>query len=447
LATHSSEFSLYKVLEIVDVGGFATVCVARNVQTGRASALKVVNQAHVRNPKVINRTRDEARILSLMDHPNIVDVEALMVIDGHPVMVMEWVEGVNLDVLLRFHPDGIPVAEATEICRLVLSALRAAFEAKDWTGAPLNVIHRDVKPSNILLSVHGEVKLVDFGIAHGDFQDKESETITMLLGARSFMAPERLDGQSDRPAGDVYAAGLVLFALLTGKRLELSMHAGQHKRLCDAGLARLSPPGLGESDTERIRYAISRMVAYDADARPTHSEAEELLLSFCQLAGIQPLLVAFGEDNVAPLWARRQVQPPQENRFWPEVSFLETASDFVSQALPGVRQKAASLADRKVRTFLNVEQWHLRMVELQRLLALHPQWTAAPFLDRLEAIRSPWWRFWGGAAPSAVETAAILEVLKQRITPGTLRWAQELSAHSDPNVAQVARELFKQGSS
>ena len=149
----------FEILEILGEGSFGTVCVAR-VSTDplrRKVALKILKGAYATNDKILNRTRDEARLLSRINHPNIVRVERLMEVGGRPVVVMEHVQGVSLDQLLLRFKDGLPAAIALEMTRQTCLALHVAYaEALGDDGRPMRVIHRDIKPSNILLSIHGE---------------------------------------------------------------------------------------------------------------------------------------------------------------------------------------------------------------------------------------------------------------------------------------------------
>ena len=184
----------FEVVEILGEGSFGTVCVARvrNDPLRRKVALKILKGEYTANPKIMNRTRDEARLLSRINHPNIVRVERLMEVGGRPGVVMEHVEGASLDKLLLRYRTGLPPEIAIELVRQSLIALHVAYaDAVGHDGQPLRVIHRDIKPSNILLSIHGAVKVVDFGIAKGNFEGREAETESVVMGSRPYMAPER----------------------------------------------------------------------------------------------------------------------------------------------------------------------------------------------------------------------------------------------------------------
>ena len=275
-----------RLFEILGEGSFGTVCVAR-VRADplkRKVALKILKGEYTANPKIMNRTRDEARILSRINHPNIVRVERLMEVSGRPVVVMEHVEGASLDKLLLRYRDGLPPAVAIELVRQSLIALHVAYaDTIGHDGQPLRVIHRDIKPSNILLSIHGAVKVVDFGIAKGNFEGRESETESVVMGSRPYMAPERLDGVSDNPSVDVYSAGMSLYELLTGRHMTLSINPITHEQVMNRQLGYINLDGVPQEVVEDIRGILRRMCAYDRDYRPTANDAQRDLknLSGC----------------------------------------------------------------------------------------------------------------------------------------------------------------------
>ena len=306
----------FEILEILGEGSFGTVCVAR--VTGdplrRKVALKILKGAYATNKKILNRTRDEARLLSKINHPNIVRVERLMHINGRPVVVMEHVQGVSLDQLVLRYKDGLPPPIAVEVVRQTCLALHVAYAEPGDQGRPLRVIHRDIKPSNILLSIHGEVKVVDFGIAKGDFEGREAETQSVVMGSRPYMAPERLDGVSDSPGVDVYSAGMTLFELLSGRPMNLSINPVNHDQAMSRQLGYVQVPGLGRRGVEDLRSLIRRMCAYDRDHRPSAVEAardlEQLLYAMDPAARIA--LPDFARTTVLPIYESRPRVAPEE---------------------------------------------------------------------------------------------------------------------------------------
>jgi serine/threonine protein kinase len=281
----------------------------------RRVALKILKGAYANNKKILNRTRDEARLLSRLNHPNIVRVERLMDVGGRPVVVMEHVQGVSLDQLLLRFKDGLPGAIALETIRLTCLALHVAYrEALGEDGTPLKVIHRDIKPSNILLSIHGEVKVVDFGIAKGEFEGREADTESVVMGSRPYMAPERLDGILDSPSVDVYSSGMSLFELLTGRTMSLSINPISHDQAMKRQLGYIQIEGMSEVGLEDTRNLIRRMCAYERDYRPS---AQDCARDLEQLVyAVDPRyrigLEEFARTTVLPLYESRPRIAPED---------------------------------------------------------------------------------------------------------------------------------------
>ncbi len=322
----------FEILEILGEGSFGTVCVARVAgdPLRRKVALKILKGAYARNQKILNRTRDEARLLSRISHPNIVRVERLMDVGGRPVVVMEHVQGVSLDQLLLRFKQGIPPAVAIEIMRQTCLALQVAYnDVASDDGRPLRVIHRDIKPSNVMLSIHGEVKVCDFGIAKGEFEGREAETESVVMGSRPYMAPERLDGVSDSPSVDVYSAGMSLFELLTGRTMSLSINPVTHDQAMNRQLKFIQVDGMSSVALDDLRGAIKRMCAYDRDYRPSSSDAARQLEQI--MYAIDPNhrigLEEFARTTVMPIYESRPritpddaVKASSEEDFFKEVT-------------------------------------------------------------------------------------------------------------------------------
>lgn len=307
----------FEILEILGEGSFGTVCVAR--VTGdplrRRVALKILKGAYTRNQKILNRTRDEARLLSRINHPNIVRVERLMDVGGRPVVVMEHIQGVSLDQLLLRFKDGLPAAIAIEVVRQTCLALHVAYnEAVGDDGRPMRIIHRDIKPSNVLLSIHGEVKVVDFGIAKGEFEGREADTQSVVMGSRPYMAPERLDGISDSPSVDVYSAGMSLFELMTGRTMSLSINPVTHDQAMNRQLAYLQATGMTPQALEDLRAIVRKMCAYDRDQRPSALEIsrdlEQCLYAIDSEHRLS--LEEFARTTVLPIYESRPKITPED---------------------------------------------------------------------------------------------------------------------------------------
>ena len=307
----------FEILEILGEGSFGTVCVARVSADPlrRKVALKILKGAYATNEKILNRTRDEARLLSAISHPNIVRVERLMEIAGRPVVVMEHVQGVSLDQLLLRFKEGLPGAIALEVIRQTCLALHVAYaEALGEDGRPLRVIHRDIKPSNVMLSIHGEVKVLDFGIARGEFEGREARTESVVMGSRPYMAPERLDGVNDSQAVDVYSSGMSLFELLTGRPMSLSINPVSHDQAMNRQLQYVHIQGMANPAVEDLRDLIRRMCAYTRDYRPSaHDCARDLeQLQFAMDRRYHIALDEFARTTVLPIYESRTRIAPED---------------------------------------------------------------------------------------------------------------------------------------
>lgn len=212
----------YELSKPIGRGGMAEVFEGYSIGDGgfrrRVAIKRLLPTGGAVDPAGLRAFLDEARICSVLHHRNIVSILDFGIIDGCPFQVMEYVDGLNaLDAMNRLVRAGDRISEAVAlyICRSVALALAHAHEAAD-AGGPLGIVHRDVKPGNILLSWDGEVKLADFGIALGRERTERTEA-GLVKGTPSYMAPEQLAGLAVDGRADLFALGCVLHALLAGK--------------------------------------------------------------------------------------------------------------------------------------------------------------------------------------------------------------------------------------
>lgn len=259
----------YRVSALLGQGAFGAVYLADTVGTGirRRVAIKLLRPEKASTGGLIGRLRDEARMLAAIRHRAIVRVDDLVELDGSWAIVMEYVEGCDLTELLR--QGVVPPVAALAIVEEVASALHAAWHQDGPDGAPLRLIHRDIKPSNLRITAHGEVKILDFGVARAELSSREEHTQEAAFGTVPYMAPERFYGE-DTVAGDVYALGVTLFEMLTGVK--------PGKSAMDADRA---PPGekyraqwtwLGEDISQPLHDLVAQMLAARPDDRPTPRE-------------------------------------------------------------------------------------------------------------------------------------------------------------------------------
>jgi tRNA A-37 threonylcarbamoyl transferase component Bud32 len=181
----------------------------------RKVAIKRMLASAVADPSAARRFLDEARIASRLHHANVVAVVDLGLLDDLPFQVLEYVDGIDAQQLLARAGGALPLEIALVIAGGVAHALDHAHTAVDGEGLPLGIVHRDVKPSNVIVSWAGDIKLGDFGIAVA--RDRTALTETGVVGTHGFLAPEQrtrapVDGRTD-----VFALGLTLYALITGQ--------------------------------------------------------------------------------------------------------------------------------------------------------------------------------------------------------------------------------------
>ncbi|MBX3218037.1 MAG: serine/threonine protein kinase [Labilithrix sp.] len=253
----------------------------------RRVAIKRLTAADAGDPSMLRMFLDEAHICSALHHPGIVAVLDFGVVDGAPFQVMEYVDGVNAaEVLRRLAASGrasIPEVLGLHVCRAVAYALAHAHEAADADG-PLGIVHRDVKPANILLSWNGDVKLADFGVALGRLRQERTEA-GHVKGTLNYMAPEQLTGLAVDGRADVFALGCVLHTLITGVNPISAM---------STSLALLGgvEPALEPSLPEDVRSIIETAIAGEVQKRFASAQrmAEALDVAVAARTGRDPRL-------------------------------------------------------------------------------------------------------------------------------------------------------------
>jgi serine/threonine protein kinase len=337
------------------------------------------------------------------------------------------------------------VAVALEIASRTSSALSAAYGARDDNGHPLRILHRDIKPGNLLLSTHGQVKVIDFGLSRGDYYERETSTISTLVGSLGYMAPERFMGsQKASPSIDVYSVGITLAELLCGRPPVLPRSPDAHPDALRRYLTYVAPD-LSSSCRDPLITLLSEMCSADPSARPSHEETQRRLREI-QVAGeMSTDLTAFVSRVVKPRDRDRPRVEPKAHPAWEDIQFLEDPNAplpnrLVSDPSPG--PVSDTQTNDRVREFLNSAQWETRKRELKWLLAVHPNWSSEPFLEVLQRGTQPWWRFWSRSA-SESEMALALEVLKHRLSPRLLDMARGLTDHPNARVATAASVLIE----
>ena len=196
----------YRQVRRIASGGMGTVYEGVDERLGRRVAIKFLKEEYAEDPQFVERFGREARAAASLDHPNIAQVFDTGQHGGRHFIVMEFLDGEDLGQMLR-EDCRLPADVAVSVTAQVCSALAAAHAA--------GVVHRDIKPGNVLVRADGRVKVTDFGIAQ--VQGQASLTgAGLVLGTARYLSPEQACGQAVTPASDLYSAGVLLFQMLTG---------------------------------------------------------------------------------------------------------------------------------------------------------------------------------------------------------------------------------------
>jgi serine/threonine-protein kinase len=216
----------YQLVELLGQGGMATIFRALDTQLGRDVAVKLLRPEYLRDPDFSSRFRQEAQAAASLTHPNVVTVFDYGEDPSGPYIVMELIDGEDLATIIR-RSGALPPRQATRIAAAVARALAAAHAR--------GLVHRDVKPGNVLIGRDGQVKVVDFGIARAVSEAQVTLPGT-TLGSVHYFSPEQARGEPATESSDIYSLGIVLYELLTGAR------PWEGDSAAAVGLARLSGP-------------------------------------------------------------------------------------------------------------------------------------------------------------------------------------------------------------
>ncbi|HVL80945.1 MAG TPA: Stk1 family PASTA domain-containing Ser/Thr kinase [Actinomycetota bacterium] len=198
----------YEIVRRVGTGGMADVYLARDTQLNRQVALKILHSQYAGDEAFVERFRREAHAAANLQHPNIVQIYDWGREDDYHFIVMEFVEGRSLKDLIAAD-SPLPSHQACEIADQVLDALATAHRA--------GLVHRDIKPGNILLGRDGEAHVTDFGIARAASGDTMTQTGT-ILGTAYYLSPEQAQGHPTDGRSDLYSLGIVLYEMVAGRR-------------------------------------------------------------------------------------------------------------------------------------------------------------------------------------------------------------------------------------
>ncbi|MBX3234106.1 MAG: serine/threonine protein kinase [Labilithrix sp.] len=211
----------YHVVDEIAAGGMGVVYLAlRTDPSGRCEpvAIKRLHEHLLDDQAMVDAFVDEARIASRLDHPNLVRVHDVTPLDAELVIVMDWVEGITLSSLLKKQPEPLPIPVVRRVLVDTLDGLHSAHELRDDGGAPLNVVHRDISPQNMLVGSDGRTRLTDFGIALARGRLAPT-TVQGVKGKLPYLSPEQINRAPLDRRCDLFAFGAVAWELLARRRL------------------------------------------------------------------------------------------------------------------------------------------------------------------------------------------------------------------------------------
>jgi serine/threonine-protein kinase len=311
-------YGRYQLLKKLATGGMAQIYLARQLGMEGFEKLVVVKRIlpHLaENEEFIGMFLQEARIAARLSHPNVVQIYDLGAQDDSYFIAMEYIHGEDVRrVWKRAEELGTPIPVPL-ICRVIIEAcagLDYAHKRADQQGRPLNIVHRDVSPQNILVSFEGHVKIVDFGIAKA----ADQATVTrsgVLKGKYSYMSPEQAGGQPVDCRTDVFALGVVMYELLTGARL--FKRANDILTLNAVTECRIEPPSrVNPALPPALDEILMRALAKEPEDRFAEARQLAAALEAWLLAEKLPSSSAHLAEFMTSLYADRLAREAEEGR-------------------------------------------------------------------------------------------------------------------------------------
>lgn len=269
--TDAHQQQRYRVVERLASGGMAEVFLAESAGIEgfkKQVAIKRVLPHLSEKKRFIAMFLDEARLSASLSHSNVAQVFDIGVGDNAYFIVMEYVDGADLKAVIEFmkrENQRFPVESACFIAAKICEGLTYAHELRGEGGAPLQIVHRDVSPPNVLITKHGEIKIVDFGLAKATSQLEKSEA-GIIKGKFSYLSPEAAMGQEVDARTDIFAVGIILWEMLSGKRLFLGDTDFATVRLVrEANIPPLAP--INAAVPRELEQIIGKALSRDQSSR------------------------------------------------------------------------------------------------------------------------------------------------------------------------------------
>ena len=265
----------YRIVGLLGVGGMGEVYRAEDLKLDQAVALKFLPEALAGDAAALARFHQEVRVARKVSHANVCRVFDIGEIGGQHFLSMEYVDGEDLASLLR-RIGHLPADKAVEISRQICAGLAAAHEN--------GVLHRDLKPANVMIDGRGRVRITDFGLA--GLEEEFREGGLLVAGTPAYMAPEQHAGRKLSQKSDIYALGLVMYEIITGKRAYDASTIGELITLKEK-----SAPMLPSSLIKDVDPVVERLILLCLDPDPTRRPSSALQV-FVSLPGGDPLAAA-----------------------------------------------------------------------------------------------------------------------------------------------------------
>jgi serine/threonine-protein kinase len=272
----------YQLLERVGSGGMAVVYKAQDRALGRIVALKMLQESMTSDEGFLRRFQREAHAAANLTHPNIVTVHDIGQDGNRHYIIMEYVEGFTLKQIIRQYAENgrfVPLNRALDLTIQICNGIGYAHRA--------NLVHCDVKPQNILVTRDEQVKVADFGIARAISQATQQQQLSQVWGTPQYFSPEQAAGEAPTPASDVYAIGVVMFEMLSGR---LPFQATSHTALALKHLQEPPPPvtRYNPAVPKQLEQIINKLLAKEPSGRYRTAGQLGRILSTYRDSGQEP---------------------------------------------------------------------------------------------------------------------------------------------------------------
>jgi eukaryotic-like serine/threonine-protein kinase len=341
LPSHERKFGRYTLLCRLATGGMANLYLARFLGPDGFEKLVAIKRIHehlTENPEFVQMFIDEARLAARINHPNVAQVLELGTVGKSYFIAMEYVEGETLTSVLRLVKPQYPVG--ARILANAAAGLHAAHELRSSAGQLLQVVHRDVSPSNLLITYEGSVKVVDFGVARARGK-MHSTAVGTVKGKLAYMAPEQAQHQEIDRRADIFALGIILYELTTWQRLFRA--DTEQETVAKVVECKIPPPSVMVDDyPSELEEIVLRALQKDPAKRyQTAQQMEQELEQFIVSSGTAVPPSAVG-DLMISLFADRQQEKKEMIRTcadFAEIPELEPETDGSLSLAPQARRR------------------------------------------------------------------------------------------------------------